>query len=149
MKRRSWARLAIWHLLASSDADEALACASQAADQLLEKQERLEGGRVLCVLGHVRLSRGEPADDEVQRAQSILAETGVDPESELAQSIARLRRAQTAAATSAPLVCGFEVEDLTSGQLRWLSRNRPKLLPPSILDRLREDGTLQGPSQRG
>lgn len=96
---------------------------------------------LLCRKGHVHLANGDDASDVLERALALQRELGVGPESGSAKGIVGLERAQAAFRGGAHLVCGYCLEDLTAGQLRWLREHRPEAIPAVMMARLNEDGT--------
>jgi hypothetical protein len=91
----------------------------------------------------LRLPGGQGAGDTLERARRIAEELSASAESELGKEIAKLERAQGRLDADRPLICGYAPEDISPGQMRWLREHRPEAIPPEVMARLNEDGTLR------
>jgi tetratricopeptide (TPR) repeat protein len=86
---------------------------AEAAATFDEVGERLYAGVCRCELGHVALSRGEPAAELLEGARAVASAISARPGSELGQAIARLERAL--AVDPSALRFGECAEDVPAG----------------------------------
>jgi len=119
---------AAWELIVSGDTSRAAKLASEGEALLREVGDKLELSKLRCTRGHIRLASGTRAARLIAEVDAIGGDLRVGPDSELGNSLAKLRRAQAACDAGKPLVCGYLADDLTEGQLRWLAEHRPEAL---------------------
>ncbi|MBI2566319.1 MAG: protein kinase [Candidatus Schekmanbacteria bacterium] len=105
------------------DLTAAAASAGMALPLLRRSGDRLHIAFTLCQLGHAELARGQSAAALLAEAQEIAAALEARKEGELGRAVARLARAQAAAAAGQRerLLAGELREDFSAGMRSWLA----------------------------
>ena len=95
---------------------------------LLEAGDPAELVGLGCVRGHLALSQGGDAAEQLVRIDAAEDDVRGGIGQDVASMVDALRRAQECLETGGRLVCGYAPRDVTDGQLDWLATHRPEAL---------------------
>ena len=112
-------------IFTSPDLERAAQMATSACDQLEALGDAYLLAQIVCVRAHIGLAQGMEQTQALETARRIAKRIGVSEDSHLATVVAKLERAQTALGSPGRLVCGYLLEDLSDGERRWVTRQKP------------------------